>query len=51
MMCCELLSQNKVKTLEDGMKAIVNDDRSYKEILFNNPYKFTLILSKLQAQK
>jgi hypothetical protein len=52
MICCEPLSQNKVKALEDGNKAIVSDEIRVivEEMFFYNPDKFALIRSKLQAQ-
>ena len=53
MICCEPLSQNKVKILEDGMKAIVSDEIRVmvEELFFENPDKFDLIRSKMQAHK
>jgi len=41
--CCEPLSLNKVKTLKDGMKAIVSDEiiAIVEGIFFDNPDRFT----------
>ena len=53
MICCEPLSQNKVKILEDGMKEIVSDEIRVmvEEMFFENPDKFAQIRSKMQSQK
>ena len=41
--CSEPLSLNKVKTLKDGMKAIVSDEiiAIVEGIFFDNPDRFT----------
>lgn len=53
MTCGEPLKQDKLKTLEEGMKAIVSDEiRSFvEEMFYENPDKFAAIRTKLQPQK
>lgn len=53
MICCEPLSQNKVQTLDEGMKAIVSDEirTIVEQMFFDNPDTFALIRAKLQVHK